>query len=101
MALSSDINLFFKEEEIFARALSNPKGLEVSYENPRAAVRACQRFNHYRVLLRKQSLTIYPEGDPRRGACIYDHIVLRRPKDTPNKLVFSPEVIIPTEIKEL
>ncbi len=57
-------------------------GVLLEFETPQRATVWAQRANAYRVLLRKQN-----EAAGRDHACEFDHLMVRRPKDTAQVLI--------------
>lgn len=63
-------------------AAGNTEGVLLTFETPQKATVWAQRANAYRVLLRKQN-----EAAGRDHACDFDHLMVRRPKNTSNVLI--------------
>jgi hypothetical protein len=57
-------------------------GILLSFDTPQRATVWAQRANAYRVLLRKQN-----EAAGRDHACEFDHLMVRRPKETAQVLI--------------
>lgn len=82
MPLSNTIDSYTPELEIFERALDDPKGTRVCYENYNLAHQGRSRFQQARALDRVQSKRIYPETDKLYGKSAYDVLVCRIKEDS-------------------
>lgn len=58
-------------------AAGQSEGVILEFDTPQQATVWAQRANAYRVLLRKQN-----EAAGRDHACAFDHLMVRRPKET-------------------
>lgn len=78
---------YVAEEKMLLAALESNKGVRIYYRNlpPFHANKRCtalaQKLNAVRKRDRKNSLTLYPEDDPRRGRSNYDALEIRVIRD--------------------
>lgn len=67
------------EAEVMNRALASEHGVKVEFPDQAKATNFVQRANALRSRQRKLSISMFEEGDPRRGTCDYDTVrILRR-----------------------
>lgn len=63
--------------DLFDRALAAPLGIRNRCTDPGQANHLRVRLHQARILLRRESLSIYAEEDPNHGASPYDSLIVR------------------------
>ncbi len=96
MTLSTSTLSYADVREVLDRAVASQRGVSLSRASHGAAVNFRQRLGKFRLMDRKQSLELYPEGDPRRGQSPYDILVF----EVVDKVVFVRKTEVP-ELEEL
>jgi len=84
-------------KEALERALLG-KGIRLYFKDHRAATRFAARANSYRLLDRKESLKLYPEGDTMFGRSPYDVLNIARKE---NIVTIEPIVLDLTSIEDI
>lgn len=78
MAYSKSTLAYGDCKEIMERALSSANGLSLSFETRNMAIRFKQRCHYYRVLNRKENLSVYPEpSHEMHGRSPFDTLFIR------------------------
>lgn len=85
MSPSSSILAYDDIREALDRALSAPNGVSVSFLSKGQAIHFQQRVYKFRLLDRKESRKLFPEGDPRHGRSVYDVITIPKIEEVDNK----------------
>jgi len=63
--------------EIYDKALDDPKGIRLVFDNHASARNYQMRMNNARAIDRKENLRTYPIGDPMHGQSQYDVLQVR------------------------
>lgn len=79
MGTPKHLSAYGREEEILLRALESERGVAVEFASKGLATHFRQRVNAFRVLLRKQSTTIYQPEDEAYNKSQFDHLLLSLP----------------------
>lgn len=72
MGTSNNIASYDDVRSAFDRALSAPAGVRITTDSVDAATHLRHRLYKFRFLDRKESKTLFVEGDTRHGSSIYD-----------------------------
>lgn len=82
MTLPEHLGAYSFEIEHFERAIDDESGIRVHFGKNRNEAKKFQlRMHQARALHRQQSRRLYPAGDIRSGASIYDPLVIRVRED--------------------
>lgn len=64
-------------------------GIRISFETRGQAVNFRQRCYRLKQLEKKDSFKTYPEGDSRRGSCVYDELAFDVPAGLPELIIMK------------
>ena len=78
MAHSKDLSTYRDVEDTLNRALESAKGIKVSFDTDRAAIRWLSRANAFRAEHRKLSRAVYEPSDSAYGTSPFDVLLMRR-----------------------
>lgn len=101
MAQPRSLTAYAECEEFFERALSASAGIAVRLETSSLATQFIQKMNTYRVRLRRESERVYPQEDPRRNTCPYDHFKLGKDPADPTRVLIKPYRIAVLGVEDL
>ena len=77
MTVSTSRRAYADCYDLFDRALAAPLGIRNRCTDPGQANHLRVRLHQARILLRRESLSIYAEEDPNHGASPYDSLMVR------------------------
>lgn len=87
MANKYNIDMFRTEEELWLRAVENPKGISFRPKDPGAnfhswAANWRLRMHKCRMADRQRNLTLYPPGHAKHGKSAFDSYIVRIDEET-------------------
>jgi len=101
MSLSKSRHAYLDCQEVFDRALEDPKGVRVRMKDMDSAMVFRTRAHYFRKLLRDESRQVYEEGEPQYGVSPYDRLVLRLRRVENKIYIYIEQTYIPEEIESL
>lgn len=101
MTMPKSLAAYTDCEEFFEKAATSPNGLGVTLESPGMAVKFRQKMNAYRVLLRKQSKTLFEPDDPKFGLSPYDAYELSIDRDNNCRVLVRKYRVSVSKVEQL
>lgn len=81
MSLPTSLNAYRDCQDLFDRAMLDPKGVRACLGTYEACFQKRQRMHYYRNLDRAANAKMYPAGEPMHGTSAYDDYVLQILRD--------------------
>lgn len=81
MSLPNSLGSYLDCRSLYDAAVADPKGARACLGTYDACINMRTRMHYFRALDRRANEAIYPKGDPKHGASIYDDYVVQIIRD--------------------